>query len=154
MAMPEGRFIEQMVGVARVSDLTIFWALLAVFAAVLEAMQATTDETASESRPRQSRELSAWHTPRVTKGLSAGWQTLFGLAVVACLVKAFVRCEVTGGGPMPTPVTWLLLLPIGLGIFTLVWWDLTTNPLGEGVDGLQTHPNPDAATIAPKIWLE
>ena len=90
MAMPAGRFIEQMVGVARVSDLTIFWALLAVFAAMPEAMQATTDETAPESRPRQSRELSAWHTPRVTKGLSAGWQTLFGLAVVACLVFGVV----------------------------------------------------------------
>ena len=70
------------------------------------------------------------------------------------MVKAFIRCEVTGGGPMLTPVIWLLLLPIGLGIFALVWWVLATNPLGGGVDGLQTHPNPVAGTIAPKIWLE
>ena len=55
---------------------------------------------------------------------------------------------------MLTPVIWLLLLPIGLGIFALVWWDLATNPLGEGVDGLQTHSNPGVATMASKIRLE
>ena len=70
------------------------------------------------------------------------------------MVKALIRWEVTGCGPMLTPVIWLLLLPIGLGIFALVWWDLATNPLGAGVDGLQTHPNRGVATMAPKIWLE
>ena len=35
-----GRFLEEMVGVARVSDLTIFWVLLAIFVALPEVMQA------------------------------------------------------------------------------------------------------------------
>ena len=42
-----GRFIEQIVGLARISDLTIFWVLLAVFAV---AALASGDETSSAGR--------------------------------------------------------------------------------------------------------
>ena len=37
-----GRFVEQLVGVARVSDLTIFWVILAMFVATLAVMRSST----------------------------------------------------------------------------------------------------------------
>ena len=69
--------------------------------------------------------------------------------MVIFLVKASLKGKFLGGGPVRTLATWILLLPIGLGIFALVWWDLAKRRNGRGVDELQTHPVPDGATVAP-----
>ena len=53
-----GRFVEQMVGVASVSDLTIFWALLAVFVALPAVIKSRDDSTNMLSRPIPSRNRS------------------------------------------------------------------------------------------------
>jgi O-antigen ligase len=85
LAMAAGRFVEQMVGVARVSDFTIFWALLALFAVVPTAMQAANNGPSPDSPPHQNSGLRKPAMPVVTSGFSVGWKPFLNLAVV-CLV--------------------------------------------------------------------
>ena len=53
VATVAGRLLEQMVGIARVSDLTIFWVLLAVFAALPAVMEGRQVAANPESGPRR-----------------------------------------------------------------------------------------------------
>jgi tetratricopeptide (TPR) repeat protein len=57
LAVMAGRFLEQMVGIARVSDLTIFWVLLAAFVALPGVMRASepAEQPALQQTPRNAR---------------------------------------------------------------------------------------------------
>ena len=83
-----GRFLEMMVGVARVSDLTILWALLGVFAAlpgITSSPQVATEQTSSTrttGRRNQSRRRSS------NPGYTYHWNLLWRLAIVAWIVGA------------------------------------------------------------------
>ena len=84
LAILAGRFLEQLVGLARVSDLTVFWVLLAVFAALPRTMK--TAQPVAESPAN----LSA-KPPQPPVGPAAGrhrlaWQGSLRLLVVACLI--------------------------------------------------------------------
>lgn len=88
VALMAGRLLEQMVGLARVSDLTIFWALLAIFVASPRVMQAHHQDRTPDSRPpegqprRRNRTRSA--SPRAVNAFR--WQFLLRLGVVMWLI--------------------------------------------------------------------
>ena len=83
-----GRFLEMMVGVARVSDLTVFWVLLALFAAVPQAIQdpATVPEAVppqpTRRRARRRVEAPSSQVPRFN------WTFIGRFAVVSWLIAA------------------------------------------------------------------
>ena len=67
-----GRFVEQMVGVGRVSDFTIFWALLALFVALPAVIKLSEESTGTLSRPIASHNRSAFvrrNAPNTHKNL-------------------------------------------------------------------------------------
>jgi len=88
LAALAGKALEMLVGVARVSDLTILWVLLAIFAALPVVMR--TPEPATEDVPpapqptgrrrQRIRRVSAPETGR------HNWNAIFRLAIVAWLV--------------------------------------------------------------------
>ena len=71
-----GRFVEQMVGVARVSDLTIFWVLVAVFVALPAIRQAPEAATEPASQFRREPGLSRPQS-RLLPKLSPYYWTFF-----------------------------------------------------------------------------
>ena len=86
LALFAGRFLEQMVGLARVSDLTIFWALLAVFAVLPAVMRAPTDEPGSRLRQQSSSSGNLSSPPPSPEAGAYNWQLFWRLAVVAWLI--------------------------------------------------------------------
>ena len=83
LAVMAGRMLEQMVGVARVADLTVFWALLAVFVALPTTMQTPAPSpTPATLVPRRQRSRGR----RSSSRSSNDWQLFWRLAVVAGLV--------------------------------------------------------------------
>lgn len=84
MAALAGRFLEQMVGVAAVSDLTIFWVLLALFVALPTATNASQQVPVSGPSPPVGRP-SGRFSPRVRNRLY-GAQTLLPVVVAVCLI--------------------------------------------------------------------
>ena len=93
LAVLVGRFVEQTVGLARVSDLTIFWVLLGVFVALPGVMRVR--EPAADSAPgpaqtsgRQRPRGSSIRSARAHRSLD--WQLFWRLAVVAWLVGGVV----------------------------------------------------------------
>ena len=87
LATLAGRFLEMMVGVARVSDLTILWVVLAALAAVLGPMQ-TQDKEPEETTPRRrnraQRNRLRPDTP--SGGRTSGSGVIWRLAVVVLLI--------------------------------------------------------------------
>ncbi|MDP6130273.1 MAG: tetratricopeptide repeat protein, partial [Dehalococcoidia bacterium] len=86
VAILAGRFLEMQVGIARVSDLTILWTLLAMFAAlstVVSASEAVPEPAQPLDRPqrrqRGRREVAA-------VALTPKWAYLWWLAIVAALI--------------------------------------------------------------------
>lgn len=93
LAVMAGRFVEQMVGVARVSDLTIFWALLAVFAVLPAAMQTTAgSETGASPAQGQVRGVRRNRSGRPGGSVSAPYdrQRLVRLALVGWAVGGII----------------------------------------------------------------
>ena len=92
LAVLAGRFLEQMVGLARVSDLTIFWALLGVFVALPGVMQEREPAVEPPSAPGQTggrrRRGSASRSSRDYRPMD--WQLFWRLAVVAWLFGGIV----------------------------------------------------------------
>ncbi len=72
LAAISGRFVEQLVGIAHVSDLTLFWALLAVFVALPRAM--LTSALPKATIPKR------WVQPRAT---SPAWRYAAAVMVIA-----------------------------------------------------------------------
>ncbi len=91
-AVVAGRFLEMMVGVARVSDLTVLWVLLGVFAALPAVMK--TRQTLVEETPVPQRDAQVTPTPRRSrsrrtarpKNASYDWKLFWRLALAAWLV--------------------------------------------------------------------
>ncbi|MCI0859827.1 MAG: hypothetical protein J4N81_13935 [Chloroflexi bacterium] len=84
LATIAGRFVEQMVGVARVSDLTILWVLLAIFAALPRVREF--QEAPTEAAPRQRTRPNPSRS-QTSPGLrSYDWQLFLRLAAVAWLI--------------------------------------------------------------------
>ena len=83
LAVVSGRLLEQMVGIARVSDLTLFWALLAIFVAVPRVMAGPTpdgDTPLGTAGPAQN------PTPSIGAfGAPALWRLLIILVLVAAI---------------------------------------------------------------------
>ena len=75
-----GRALEMLVGVARVSDLTVLWGLLGLFAALTMAMRT------SEPAPNLMRESPSRTRTGTSRGL---W--VWKLVVVACLIGAILN---------------------------------------------------------------
>lgn len=87
VAIVAGRLLEQMVGIARVSDLTIFWVLLGVFVALPAIMDGRQGGPDPPSRARGRRRRP--HRPRpgdVPKEHAYQWRSLGRLGLVCCLV--------------------------------------------------------------------
>ena len=86
LATLAGRMIEQMVGVARVSDLTIFWVLLAVFAAlpaIMEVRRTVPGQASEVFQLKAGIPVGIAHAPS-WRGYK--WQVLGRLALIACVV--------------------------------------------------------------------
>jgi tetratricopeptide (TPR) repeat protein len=88
LAVMAGRFLEMMVGVARVSDLTLLWVLLGVFAALPVVMESEGEQVAKghalpASRGRRRRRRGTSSSPRASK---YDWQLFWRLAIVAWLI--------------------------------------------------------------------
>lgn len=94
LATMAGRFLEQMVGVARISDLTLFWVLLAIFVALPVVMRSAGPVVQQDVRwnaaaarsPRRSRRRSS---PR-SSGQGYDWQGIIRLVVVAWAIGGIV----------------------------------------------------------------
>ena len=86
LALFAGRFLEQMVGLARVSDLTIFWALLAVFAVLPTVMRTPNDEPGSSLLQQSSSGRDSSSGPPSPGAGAYNWQLFWRLAVVAWLI--------------------------------------------------------------------
>lgn len=84
LATLAGRLLEQMVGVAAVSDLTISWALLGVFAALPTVMKASRTEPNPQSQPRLDRRPR--RRPSATRWRPYDVQPAWRMVVVACLI--------------------------------------------------------------------
>lgn len=93
LATLSGRFLEMMVGVARVSDLTILWVILAMFAALPTVMQNSPIETAETppigaTRRRQSRR--ARRSVVGSAGSILEWRRFWSMAIVAVIIGGIV----------------------------------------------------------------
>jgi tetratricopeptide (TPR) repeat protein len=93
LATLAGRFLEQMVGIARVSDLTIFWALLAVFATLPTVMRSpdVAEEPAplrQSPRATRSRDRRSFRSRPEPAGYD--WQRFLRLAVVAWAIGGII----------------------------------------------------------------
>ena len=83
-----GRLIEQMVGVARVSDMTVFWVLLASFAAlpaIMEVRRNSLDPALGDRQPTGEDHISLDNAP-IRRAYH--WQFLVRLALIASVVAA------------------------------------------------------------------
>ena len=86
MATMVGRFVEQMVGVARVSDLTVFWAMLAVFVALERVAPGQGSSARSSSQPRgRQRSVDPLQHSRLSLA-KYQTQTVMRLALVTFLI--------------------------------------------------------------------
>ena len=83
MATTAGRFAEQMVGVASVSDLTIFWVLLALFAALPAAEGMSQMAPSPAQAPMRGRRR---RLPPTTEPMISGAQIVVPVVVALCLV--------------------------------------------------------------------
>ena len=86
LATLAGRFLEMMVGVARVSDLTVLWVLLAVFAAlpqVMQASEAVPESVTSQPIGRRT-QRRAERSPSQTRQFN--WGFVVRLAIVVWLI--------------------------------------------------------------------
>jgi len=81
-----GRLIEQMVGVARVSDLTIFWVLLAAFAALPAIMEVRRNSPGLALRDLQRTGENHVRLDNAPDRRPYHWQFLGRLALIACVV--------------------------------------------------------------------
>ncbi|TPW09784.1 MAG: hypothetical protein FD130_2404, partial [Halothiobacillaceae bacterium] len=88
LAVFAGRFLEMMVGVARVSDLTVLWVLLAVFAALPIAMSNPESgvEVAPNPRPRSIRQRSRSRSGNASRPRLYDWGLFWRLAIVVWLI--------------------------------------------------------------------
>ena len=88
LAIFVGRFLEQMVGLARVSDLTLFWVLLGVFVALpglMASPEAAEDETQPVPQPNMPQRRSG-RRGAVAQTRGTNWALIGRLAVVAWLL--------------------------------------------------------------------
>ena len=90
LAVVLGRFLEMTVGVARISDLTIFWVLLGVFAALPAAMQSAEEAPAPSPRNRRARGRNRSRAHQSSWAWDYDWNWVWRLAVVAWLVGGIV----------------------------------------------------------------
>jgi tetratricopeptide (TPR) repeat protein len=83
-----GRLLEQMVGIARVSDLTIFWVLLGVFAALPAIMDGPQGGPDPPLRARERRRKRPNRAPPgdMSSGRPNQWRFLGRLALICALV--------------------------------------------------------------------
>lgn len=81
-----GRLLEQLVGVARVSDLVLFWVLLAVFASIPTVTRLSPAQPGDEGQGSSRRQPA--HSPRGQRGNVGYWnrQHIVRLVVVAGLI--------------------------------------------------------------------
>jgi tetratricopeptide (TPR) repeat protein len=85
LAALAGRFVEQSVGVAAVSDLTIFWVLLGIMVALPAATEATPEAQSSGIPPSQGRRPSGRHISTGGNGIF-GAQPALAIVVAVCVV--------------------------------------------------------------------
>jgi len=90
LAVVLGRSLEMMVGIARVSDLTVFWILLGMFAALPAVMQTSEERSVSPTRRRRQGERDRSPAPRSTEDRDPNWYWIWRLAVVAWLAGGIV----------------------------------------------------------------
>ncbi|MCI0859828.1 MAG: hypothetical protein J4N81_13940, partial [Chloroflexi bacterium] len=84
LAIMSGRLLEQMVGVARVSDLTISWALLGIFVGLPVAFQVPATAYGSPLQPVGGRQT---HSRRhAVPAPRADWQLFYRMALVTFLI--------------------------------------------------------------------
>jgi Tfp pilus assembly protein PilF len=96
-----GRVLEMMVGVARVSDLTIFWVLLGLLEALPQAMRAP-NPAPQPIRPSSRRQrLNPARAPSFPQADGRNWHWLLKLAVVSWLVGAIFILTWTKGISYP-----------------------------------------------------
>ena len=81
-----GRFAEQIVGIARVSDLTIFWVLLAIFATLPRTMADHGQGQGSEPPSKAPVRPSGGRTGALTAGNPDRWMYWGQLVLVAALI--------------------------------------------------------------------
>jgi tetratricopeptide (TPR) repeat protein len=87
LAVVAGRFFEMMLGVARVSDLTVLWVLLAVFAALPLAMSnSESGKEAPNPHPRSIKQRRRSRSGNASRPRSYDWGLFWRLAVVAWLI--------------------------------------------------------------------
>jgi len=89
LATLAGRFLEMMVGIARVSDLTILWVILAAFAALPAVMgepQSQKIQATELTRPRDSRRRERRHLPLSSKKHISDWSGVLRLTFAAFLI--------------------------------------------------------------------
>ena len=81
-----GRFLEMMVGLARVSDLTILWVVLGILAALPGLMERSTEQTQASTLPRASRRSVPVRSTPNNSQFHLTWPHFFRLAVIAWLI--------------------------------------------------------------------
>ena len=87
VAIIAGRFLEMMVGVARVSDLTILWVVLAMFVALTSVSNVSGVPSVNSTEPSPSRRVRNQNTPgRSSLKNPVSWSLVWRLALVAWLV--------------------------------------------------------------------
>lgn len=87
VAAISGRFLEQLVGVTRVSDLMLFWVILAVFAALPIVMQPQENaESSTSQEPNPMRTRRGRNARPTQKPNTLDLQTFIRLAIVAWAV--------------------------------------------------------------------
>jgi O-antigen ligase/Tfp pilus assembly protein PilF len=86
LAILAGRFVEQMVGVARVSDLTIFWVILAALCALPAAMQEPVPVANPAFQPKPRRRLEPAQAHSFQEPTSNRWQSMVKLAMAAWII--------------------------------------------------------------------
>lgn len=94
LATLAGRFLEQMVGVARVSDLTIFWTILAIFVAlpVISESPEAVPENGPRIRPGRGKEARGRTTARPSPAANAfDWRRFLQLVMVAVIIGGIIN---------------------------------------------------------------
>jgi Tfp pilus assembly protein PilF len=93
LATLAGRFLEQMVGVARVSDLTVFWTILAIFVAlpVISESAEAVPETGPRIRPGRRQERRGRTASRPSPAANAfDWRRILRLVMVAGIIAGII----------------------------------------------------------------
>ena len=86
LAVFTGRFLEQLVGIARVSDLTLFWVLLAAFAVIASYREGFADASAPAEDSGHPRESSPPAREHVVPRQRHSFERAAMLVAVACLI--------------------------------------------------------------------